>query len=163
MSSNVGKKGYFEKGVAEAVNKAAIRGEAVAHLKKIQGKPLHNEEQNIAATIGADQIGKLTSGTALHKSIKNGFSQAEHYMAAANVKGIFKQAKLIRTHPDKNMSEHIVEMRRFEGKINLSNGTAATLLTVKKTAQHGHKIYSIELTELKKIPSDIEVGNPKSS
>jgi len=135
---------------AEAKNQATTRDEALAHLESLKGKRLKNLEQNIEATISSRQAKKMVSGIALGKSKDNGFSEEEHYLAAANVDEIFLTATLREWQADKKETGGIEAIGRFEGAIKINGHVALAKLTLKNTVQHGHKIYTLELTEIKK-------------
>ena len=134
----------------EAKNQATTRDEAFAYLESLKGRKLKNLDQNIEATISSRQAKKMISGVAVNKSMNNGFSAEEHYLAAANIEGIFLVSKLREWHEDKNESPGLEAIGRFEGCIKLNGEIAMARLTLKKTTEHGNKIYSLELTEIKK-------------
>ena len=142
----------------EMKNQASTRDEAFAYLESLKGKKLKNLDQNIEATISSRQTKKMISGVAVNKSMNNGFTAEEHYLAAANVEGIFLMSKLHEWHEDKNENPGLEAIGRFEGSINLNGEVAIARLTLKKTTEHGNKIYSLELKELKK-PLKVQATN----
>ena len=119
-------------------------------LKPLYGTKITNKETGIIATFASTGARKMVSGKAIAKSIKNGFTEDEHLNAVKKIKQLFENAHLARTHADKNEAENVIQIKRFVAGIG---DGAEALITVKETKQAGHKIYSLELEEIKKASS----------
>ena len=101
----------------------------------------------------------MASGKAINKSKNNGFTIEEHFEVASQITELFKNANLVKTSPDKKGSENLISIKRFDCNTNLLNGKKVTAhITVKESLQHGHKIYSIEVMNLKE-KSDQNISN----
>lgn len=95
----------------------------------------------------------MTSAKALEKSKTNGFSLDEHFELAAKIKPLYETAILVTAHGNlKNPDDpNVLSIKRFVSAAILKSGKKAELLiTVKESIANGHKIYSIELDEIKK-------------
>jgi len=121
------------------IETAKTREAAEVRLDAIQGKLLLNEKENITATIGMKQKGELSSNKALAMSKKNGFTAQEHFTAVANVEAVFLNAKLTSTRPDNKQDKHLLDIKYFEVLLQLPTQMARAVLTVKHTAEYGHK------------------------
>ncbi|MCL1830026.1 MAG: hypothetical protein FWG21_01195, partial [Oscillospiraceae bacterium] len=134
------------------VNEGITRDNAKTELMKLAGKWLINEETGIAAQIIKAQRGKIISDMAVYKSMANGFTREQHNATAANIEELWRLAKLDKVHGDKNNDVNVVSIKRFTAPIILSGTSAEAYLTVKQTIEAGHRIYSLELTEIKATP-----------
>ena len=98
----------------------------------------------------------MTSGSAVGKSLDNGFTREEHYEAAQNILEIFKTAKFVETQPPKNGSPDILGVHKYMGEYKNAN----VKITIKEIKEHGNTFYSIELMEL--LSRDMQSGDPKT-
>lgn len=153
------------------------RKEIREHLTNVKGKDLPNDATGIKAKLSSEGINKMTSGPAIKKSIDNGFSGDQHFEAVKRIVDLYKEAKLIKTHPDKNGDKNVT-MKRFVAQDKMKDGTPFdALITLKETVEHGHRIYSLELDEINKAAlrwtvnddgtltpeNEPSTGNPKSN
>ena len=125
------------------------REKAVEALDELAGKELVNVETGIKARINGDQKRKIVSNAALDKSYANGFSSSRHFAVAAKIDEAWESASLIEARGDRAMDVNITSIKRFEATILLDGEMATAYLTVKESAEHGHRIYSLELKEIK--------------
>ena len=110
------------------------------------------ENKTIGTTkISKHSVGKLGSDKALDKSMANGFTPEEHFDAAERVVDLYRNAELKKTHPDKNGDPNILSIKRLNQPFTTCrNQKARAWITVKKSKQHGHRLYSIEVMEIEK-------------
>lgn len=126
------------------------RNEIKEHLANIKGKALQNIATGITAQLSSEGINKMTSGAAIKKSIDNGFTGDQHFEAVKKVVELYKNAKLIKTHKDKNGNKDVL-IKRFVAQDKMNDGTEYdALITLKESTEHGHRIYSLELDEINK-------------
>lgn len=71
-----------------------LRYELKQNLKSIISKPITNKNDGRIATISAKSIGKLNSTKVAEKSIKNGFSEAQHFEATKHIKELYEKSTL---------------------------------------------------------------------
>jgi len=120
-------------------------------LKNLAGKDLINLQTGINAQINSEQKGKIISNAALEKSESNGFNSKQHYAVAINIEETWKKASILVECPDNKGDINIKLIKRFESLIILDNELTIAYITVKESFQHGHRIYSLELQEIKKV------------
>ena len=119
-------------------------------LEGVKNRDITNKETGIIARISSTGVNKMTSNKAVEKSEANGFTRKEHYGAAAEIKTLYENAKLVDTHTDiKNDRSTILSIKRFVSGVSLENGKKGeALITVKETEEHGHRIYALELDKI---------------
>ena len=132
-------------------------------LRSIQGNILNNEDTGIKAKLSSTGVNKMLSNKARDKSKNNGFEDAEHLQAAANIDRLFANAVLTEDRPDKNNDPNIVSIKRFSAPFYTGRGFAEARLTVKESIEHGNRIYSLELDEIKKPSSPDKGGLDKQA
>ena len=121
-------------------------------LKSISGKDLKNLDTGIEAQINTNQYNKLISNAAAQKSENNGFSRDEHFEALANIEELYQNAILLKKTDDLKNNDPNVKIYRFASPFVIDNEIADALLTVKESIDNNSKkIYSLELTEIKKL------------
>ena len=92
----------------------------------------------------------MTSGAAIKKSIDNGFTGSQHFEAVKNIAVLYKNARLVKVHSDKN-GDKSVTIKRFVAQDEMNDGTKFdALIILKESVGHGHRIYSLELDEINK-------------
>jgi len=111
------------------------------------------------ARLGRSSIGKLVSNAAVQKSMDNGFTREQHYAAAADIDYLFRNSVKVSTRPDKS-GDRNVTIHRFAAPLFDDN---AVYITVKGSVQHGKRIYSAELMEIKRLGGILEEAQDKSS
>ena len=146
-----------EGGKAFPKRKASTYAEARNQLRSLQGKTFVNADSGIEAVLSSTGINKLLSNKAREKSFANGFTNAEHFEAISNIDRLYENAVLVETHEDRKGSEHIRSIKRFAAPFYTGKTFAEAYITVKESIQAGHRIYSLELDELKK-PSTVKKG-----
>ena len=124
-------------------------------IKKWANQELINDKTGIKAKISATQRNKLISKAAKRKSAVNGFSANSHNQAVAIIDKLFKHARLLMEHSDRNNDPNIKSMKRFISPIFIDEGPAVAYLTVKESMEHGHRIYSLELTDIEKLEGSV--------
>lgn len=108
-----------------------------------------NKETGIEANLNTRSLKKLSSDKAIEKSKANGFTIADHFEVASQIKDLYIKSKLYENAPDKKGRRNILSVKRFRKNLTLTNGRKTTAhITVKESLQNGHTIYSVELLEL---------------
>lgn len=146
-----------ESGKAFPKRHAGNYSEALNNLRSLQGQTFVNADTGIEARLSANGVNKLLSNKAREKSNANGFTNEEHFEAAANIDRLFENAVLTETREDRKGSEHIISIKRFSAPFYTGKEFAEAYITAKESIQHGHRIYSLELEEIKK-PSTVNQG-----
>jgi len=134
-------------------SEGASREKAIAALNALAGKDLVNAETGIKARINRPQKDKIVSDTAVEKSEANGFPKEQHFAVAEKMDAAWKHATLMETKPDNRGDPNIASIKRFAAPVMLDGKPATAYITAKESAQHGHRIYSLELQEIKKTRS----------
>lgn len=127
-------------------------------LSPLTGKDLINKETQISAQVNSNQRGKLVSREAINKSIANGFTEADHFGAAALIDKLYKNAILRFEREDDEGDPNVLSMRRFVVPITVKGKPAYAKLSLKEsnTDDKFHKrIYTVELHSLEQV----EKGN----
>ena len=99
------------------------------------------------AKLSKNSIQKLVSEDAIKKSVDNGFKREQHFAAVADIDNLFKNSVKVLSHPDRNNDPNIKAMHRFAAPLF---GDNAAYITVKEATEHGKRIYSVELIEMRK-------------
>jgi hypothetical protein len=143
--------GDWEKIADLTINSSdATLSNTIEVLRHLSGKELVNLETGITARIGSTQRSKIISTAALNKTLKNGFTAQQHNAAAAHIDKLWKYAEQTEEHPDKGNDANIKSIKRFATPVIFGEETGIAYITVKESIEHGHRIYSIELQEIKK-------------
>jgi len=129
---------------------SASREQATVAINGIIGKDLVNAETGIIARIYTNQRNKILSIAALEKSESNGFNAKQHFAVATRIDKAWKYASLVKTRDDKEGDKNIVSVKRFASPILLDEDPAIAYITVKESVEHGYRVYSLELREIKK-------------
>ena len=127
-------------------------------LRRMQGRELHNQEENLSARISSTGVNKVLSNKARQKSIANGFSDEQHLLAAANLDRLFENGVLLETRPDKNNDPNIASIKRLAAPFYVDGDFAEAILTLKESVEHGNRVYSLELDEIRKPSSSDKRG-----
>ena len=133
-----------------------IRDASKKILSTFLGKTSKNNIDGREVKFTKRSLDKMTSGSAVGKSLDNGFTREEHYEVAQNILEIFKTAKFVETQPPKNGSADILGVHKYMGEYKNAN----VKITIKEIREHGNTFYSIELMEL--LSRDIQSGDPKT-
>lgn len=149
--------------VAEATPKINVQNiqEAKEVLHKLGNKPIENKATGIVASVSKRGRGKMVSSDAQRHSLKNGYTSEEHLLAAANVEQLFQNAILSETHEDRN--GELASVKLFSSLVMLNKKPAIACFTVKETTNAGHKIYSVQMLELKKSAGNLPRSAVKRS
>ena len=119
-------------------------GEYASEKIFINGEPLK-------AALNSRSLKKLACDVAIAKTQANGFGIEDHFEAARRIVSLFKNADLVKTRADKNGDKNIISIKRLSCPFVLESGRKAiAYITVKETVQNGHKIYSVEILDVKK-------------
>ncbi|MDR1298934.1 MAG: hypothetical protein LBJ84_01615, partial [Oscillospiraceae bacterium] len=135
------------------INRYISRLDAQAALSKLTGKDLVNDETGIVAQVNRAQQKKLISDAAVSKSVSNGFNAGKHYTAAANIAELWTSATLIESRTDNNSEKNVLSIKRFSAPLRFGTERADAYITAKESLDAGHRIYSLELTDIKKVPA----------
>jgi len=131
-------------------SEGATRAKAIEALDALAGKELVNDETGIKAVISSGQRNKIVSNAAQEKSESNGFDRKKHFAVAGIMDKAWKNASLAETHEDRKQGGNIASIKRFETPIMLDGELAVAYITAKESVEHGHRIYSLELQDIKK-------------
>jgi hypothetical protein len=132
------------------IPQASTLEQASNALNALAGKNLKNLATGIVAQINSKQRSKITSSEALAKSLRNGFSAQAHNAASAKIDTLWKHAELLNERHDRIGDSNVLSIKRFVSPIILNGEIAVGYLTAKQSTQ-GHRLYSIELTEIQKL------------
>ncbi|MGX3046147.1 LPD3 domain-containing protein, partial [Helicobacter sp. T3_23-1056] len=129
-----------------------LRTKARNAINTIINQQIINKNDGRVAQISVNGRDKILSGEALKKSIVNGFSKEEHFNTAQKLKELYKNAILQNSHKD-TKSKDIKQTHRYLANTIINNKEAQALLTIREVIEHGNRIYSLELQELRPMPS----------
>ena len=126
--------------------------EAKKILNAIKGKEITNKKDGTIARVGSTGINKMISNAAREKSVNNGFSNEEHFTAAANVVALFENGELIEERPDRNNTPDLV-IRYYATPVEFgdSGKQAFAKTMVKINTRQANTIYTVELDSLENI------------
>lgn len=124
------------------------KAEALNALKLISGKNIINRKTGIPALFRREQRDELISNAAMDKSKANGFTDEDHFHAAANIDSLYENASLADDRPDRDNNPDVISIKRFVAPVLLKGEFAGAYITVKETV--GNRIYTMESDELKK-------------
>ena len=133
-----------------------IRDASKKILSTFLGKTSKNNIDGREVKFTKRSLEKMTSGSAVGKSLDNGFTREDHYEAAQNILEIFKTAKFLQTEKPKNGSLDILGVHKYMGEYKNAN----VKITIKEIKENGNRFYSIELLEL--LSRDMQSGDPKT-
>ena len=133
-----------------------IRDASKKILSTFLGKTSKNNIDGREVKFTKRSLEKMTSGSAVGKSLDNGFTRDDHYEAAQNILEIFKTAKFLQTEKPKNGSLDILGVHKYMGEYKNAN----VKITIKEIKENGNRFYSIELLEL--LSRDMQSGDPKT-
>lgn len=148
-----------ESGKAFPKRSAATFDEARNVLRSLQGKTFFNADSQTTAKLSSNGVNKLLSNKTREKSNANGFTNAEHFEAIVNIDRLFENAVLVEVKDDDKKSPDIKSIKRFSSPFYTGKEFAEAYLTVKEFVEHGHRVYSLELTEIKKPPTVNQGGS----
>ena len=123
------------------------REELKTILKPIVNMPIINQNDKRVAVLSNKAIAKMYSTTSIQKSVKNGFTQEKHFIAAQKIKELFENAKLQTSTSDRS-GDTSLTIHRYMADLNVNNKNAQAKITIKETLKDGNRIYTMELMEL---------------
>ena len=129
---------------------AKLREQFNKNTDKYLGKSFENKATGISANFSTESQRELRSRTQNTKS--NGFTLQEHFEVANQIKELFENATLEKTHDDTKHGDKDVKIERFLSKeVTLKSGKKVqACITVKHTlSKDGRTIYSIEAMDIK--------------
>ncbi|CCB80476.1 FIG00470761: hypothetical protein [Helicobacter bizzozeronii CIII-1] len=129
-----------------------LRRDLKQNLMPILNQDIKNKETGVIARISGTGLNKISSEKALNKSLENGFTKEEHFKVGADIKALFENARLGKTHEDYKGRADIKAVHRYFTEININGKKAQAKITLKESVQQGHRIYSLELEELSPLP-----------
>ena len=131
---------------------ASTGTEAKKILNAIKGKEITNKNDGTVARVGSTGINKMVSNAAREKSVNNGFSNEEHFTAAANVVTLFENGELIEERPDRNNTPDLM-IRYYATPVEFgdSGKQAVAKTMVKINTNQANTIYTVELDSLEGI------------
>ena len=121
-----------------------------AALAPFKGKDITNMATGEVAQIASTQINNMISRVAVDKSLANGFTAEDHLTAAANIVSLYEHAFLTDEREDRLGDVNIKSIKHFGALFLTYHGPAEAVLTIKETMQHGNRIYSLKLEEIRK-------------
>ena len=135
--------------------------EAKVFLHELGNKPITNLATGITASVSKRGRGKMISSVSRRLSRQNGYTEAEHVLAAVNVENLFRNAVLSEVDDDKN--SEIESIKIFSSLLIINNKPAIACFTVKETNNAGHKVYTVQLLALKKPAGSLPRSAEKRS
>jgi len=93
--------------------------------------------------INKDSVNKMLSSYV--DSINNGFNEAQHFAAVADIVNLYGNSIKVLTHPDRKGSHNVKAINRFVTQLY---GNSFALITGKEIVENGRKIYNLELIKL---------------
>lgn len=142
--------------------KGLEKNEAIKKLNKLIGIPLINIATEIIAFISSTQRDKMISNAATRKSAKNGFTYRIHNAAASRIDKLWKYAVLFESRTDRNNDINIRSIKRFIAPLKYGTKTAIAYITAKESKLNGHRIYSLELENIKAVEGMLEMLQEQS-
>ena len=133
------------------------KSEAIKKLNKLIGVPLINIATGIIAFISSTQRDKMISNAATRKTAKNGFDFRIHNAAASIINKLWKYAVLFESRTDRNNDINIRSIKRFIAPFKYGTKTAIAYITAKESKLNGHRIYSLELENIKAVEGMLEM------
>lgn len=158
-ADKIGKKGVTKATDPIATRKdltapeGVTREDALKALSALSGRDLVNLETGIVAQVNNVQRDKILSNPAVRKSNDNGFAANKHNAAASIIDRLWKHAVLLDERSDRAGDKNIASIKRFAAPILFNGETAIAYITAKESVSAGHRIYSLELTEIEKLRS----------
>ena len=126
-----------------------LRQSLKAKLQSFADMDIINKQTGLSGRITNDEINKIMSSKAVNKSLDNGFSKEEHFLASENIKELFEEATLLESHKDIKGREHI-KVHRFGAPLQINNKEANAKITLFEKIEGKNKIYTLELEALDK-------------
>ena len=111
-----------------------------------------NKNDGRVAVVSGEGRNKILSGEALRKSRDNDFSKEAHFAASQKIKELFENAVYYASEMPRNNSTDIKNYHKYIAKLKINNKPAQAFLTLKELVEHGNKIYSLELQEIRPLP-----------
>jgi hypothetical protein len=130
-------------------------------VKNSGDKPLIlKSKDDIEAKLSGTSANKLVSNSAVDKSITNGFTREQHYVAASDIESLYKNSLKAWEHSDRSGDPNVKAMHRFVAPLF---GDNAAYITIKEATEQGKRIYTIELIELGKLEGMLKRVMPQKS
>ena len=129
-------------------------------LELIKGQNIQNLETGFFAVVNSTQANELVSLRTRDRSTRNGFTAEEHFAAVANIKNLWKHAYALGSHGDlkfkdnrgvERVTDPSLTILRFVAPVQFPSGAGLAYLTLKQRPNEGNKLYSLELTDIKKL------------
>lgn len=141
--------GDWEIASSKPERQAATFTEAREQAKAFQGKPLTNAATGIVATVSRNNLDKMLSSSAVHKSE----SAADHALAVANLDALFERAITGWTKSDRDGDANMASIRRMFTTLLIGGKPRLIKLTIKEFSQssQGNRIYSVEAIEVGEV------------
>lgn len=142
--------------INESTNKktgytAKLRKNLEENLRPFFNKPILNKNTNIKAFLSKKSVEKIGSAKAIEKSKNNGFTVKQHFVVANNIITLFENSSLVSSTPDNKGNKNLLSIKRFSITTILENKEKAHVyITVKESVEKGHRIYSVEVMDIKK-------------
>ena len=137
-----------------------LRAELEQKLEPLLHKEIINESSGQIASISKTTLKKIGSNQALQKSIDNGFSKEEHFLAGKNIDSLYEKSFLQQTTGDLKNNDKAIKIHRFLANATLNDKPAQAKILVKESMDKDTKrIYTLELEELK--PTSLDPTTPR--
>ena len=111
-----------------------------------------NKNDGRVAKISNEGRNKMLSGEALRQTRENGFSKEAHFAACEKIQELFENAVHYYDEPPRHQTSDIKTYPKYISKILVNGKKAQAYLTLKELVEHGNRIYSLELQELRPLP-----------
>ena len=124
-----------------------LRDKAFKIMTRLRQKNFTNENNGVTVKITREGIDKILSSKAVNKTVEHGYEKEFHFAAAQKVGNLFEKARFSHSEEARNKSADIVTFHKYLVDFRVENKLTRAKITVKESV--GHKIYSLELLELK--------------
>lgn len=133
----------------KAMNLTQLREQTKQYAQEnLLNKDFTNKATNIIAQVSNKGLSKMMSEKAINKSVSNGFTTREHFIAINKLKEIFENSQLLNSYIDPRGKNNQTIIRRFNAI--LDKNTEAKLLVKESLDKDTNRIYTIELDSLEK-------------
>ena len=138
----------YERGTTLGYAKNTLYGE----IEKSGGRIVIKNKDGEEGYINKSSASKIVNAT--RKSVKNGFTEEQHYAAAADIVNLYRNSIKILNHPDEKRRRNVESINRFVAPLY---GDNVVYITGKEIIDGGKKIHSLELSGIGKLEGTVGV------
>ncbi|MCL2207497.1 MAG: hypothetical protein FWB90_05300 [Fibromonadales bacterium] len=150
-----GKAREYEMGISKDEAKTRLFSQIRCNGGRIAIKNRDGIERYINKNSARKIINSIRGSTA-----KNGFTEKQHYAAAADIVFLYENSTKVLNHPDYKKRSKVESINRFVAPLY---GDTCAFITGKVIADQGRKIHSLELTGIGKLEGTIGAAKKPNS